>query len=155
MIRMNLKWFYQLFELLEDEAIDSSPDEDPAEWWDPPPEGEEHEDALVTSDIEARDESVDIEMSRCSGSANSSSGLSGFPSGEIPAATAAKVAIANTCPVTASEVSTVLDCWPWGWLSGWFRGITSCFLKFNSKNNNEPLNYTYTDNDANWSSNLP
>ena len=97
----------QLFELLEVVALDSSAEDDPAEWWEPPPDGEEQDDALVTSDNEARHESVDIDISRWTGFANSSSGLSGFPSGEIPAAAAANAAIANTCPLKASETSTV------------------------------------------------
>ena len=67
----------------------------PGEWCAPPPEQEELEDGLVGSDCDSKLESVDIDISRCLGSANSPSGLSGLSSSPraFPIAAAARNAI--------------------------------------------------------------
>ena len=74
----------------------------------PPPEQEEFEDGLVGSETDSSAESVDIDISRCNGSAKSLSGLSGFSSERaFPVAAAAKKAItkifSGDVPVTSTS----------------------------------------------------
>ena len=77
------------WELFDDEELWEFPWlEDSAEWWEPPPDGEEQDEASEGSDMDCKDESVDIsgDAKDCSSSSSSILG---------PAA-AAKVAITMT-----------------------------------------------------------
>ena len=96
--------FWELFD--DDELWEFPWLEDSAEWWEPPPDGEEQDEASEGSDIDCKDESVDIsgEANDCSSSSSSILG---------PAA-AAKVAITMTDDwlfPKALSVKSLSFCW--------------------------------------------
>ena len=95
------------WELFDDEELWEFPWlEDSAEWWEPPPDGEEQDEASEGSDMDCKDESVDIsgDAKDCSSSSSSILG---------PAA-AAKVAITMTDDwlfPKAFSVKSLSFCW--------------------------------------------